>query len=181
MQQHPANPSLVPTIAAFVAATASVAGSLYLTLGLGLIACPLCFYQRTFAFAVLGSLIVGLMSKASETGYVNLFTFLPAVAGGMIAGWHTYLDVSGKLVCPLGLFDFGTTAQQSLASFVLILACLLVGLAGDVKKGRVAQASVGWSILLGAAFAYGCIATSPKPSMPAKEIRPFICHPPEPS
>ena len=44
---------------AYCGRCASVAGSLYLSLGLGLIACPLCFYQRTFAFAVLGVLILG--------------------------------------------------------------------------------------------------------------------------
>ena len=39
-------------------------------------------------------------------------------------------------------------------------------------------AAVAWSVILGGAFAYGCIVSSPAPSMPPPEKRPFICHPP---
>jgi disulfide bond formation protein DsbB len=168
----------LPTLAALAAAVASVAGSLYLSLGMGLIACPLCFYQRTFAFAVLGVLILGVFTRAHASGYVNLMAFLPAVAGGLIAAFHTYLEAAGRLICPKGIADIGSTAQQSLASFILILACLLPGLVMDVRRRGPAAASVGWSLLLGGAFAYGCIVSSPAPSMPPADKRPLICHPP---
>lgn len=171
----PSRPPL-PMIAATVAALASVTGSLYLSLGLGLIACPLCFYQRTFAFAVLGVLLVGVCTRAWETQYVNLMALLPAVAGAVVAAFHTYLDMSGKLVCPKGLFGVGTTAQQSLASFVLILACLLPGLAQDVRRGVVKVAAVGWVIVVGGAFAFGCVVSSPAPSVVPPEKRPLMCH-----
>jgi disulfide bond formation protein DsbB len=168
----------LPTVAALVAALVSVAGSLYLSLGMGLIACPLCFYQRTFAFAVLGVLILGVFTGARDTGYVNLMAFLPAVAGGVVAAFHTYLDGTGKLVCPKGIFGIGTTAQQSLVSFVLILGCLAPGLVTDVRRRGVSVAAVAGSVLLGGLFAYGCIVSSPAPSMPPAEKRPLICHPP---
>jgi disulfide bond formation protein DsbB len=168
-----------PTVAALLAAVVSVAGSLYLSLGLKLIACPLCFYQRTFAFAVLGVLILGVFTRARETAYVNLMAFLPAVAGGLVAAFHTYLEAAGRLVCPKGIADIGSTAQQSLASFILILACLVPGLAIDIRRKGLSVAPVGWSLLLGGAFAYGCIVSSPAPSMPPPDKRPFICHPPE--
>src|SRR5262245_32680081 len=96
------------TAAALVAAVASVGGSISLTLGLGLIACPLCLYQRAFAVAVLGVLFLGLVTKARDTGFVNLLAFLPAVIGGLIAAWHTALDASGQQVCPHGVFGLGT-------------------------------------------------------------------------
>jgi disulfide bond formation protein DsbB len=162
-----------------IAAAVSVAGSLYLSLGMGLIACPLCFYQRTFAFAVLGVLILGVFTGARETAYVNIMAFLPAVAGGLVAAFHTYLEATGKLVCPKGIAGIGSTAQQSLASFVLILLCLLPGLVVDIRRKGLSVAPVGWSLLLGGAFAYGCIVSAPAPSMPPAEKRPFICHPPE--
>jgi disulfide bond formation protein DsbB len=171
-------PSL-PTAAALVAAAVSVGGSLYLSLGMGLIACPLCFYQRAFAFAALGALILGVFTRARDTGYVNLMAFLPAVAGGLVAAFHTYLEATGKLVCPKGIAGIGTTPQQSVASFVLILVCLLPGLALDVRRKGLSVASVGWSLLLGGAFAYGCIVSSPPPRMPPPDIRPLTCHPPE--
>jgi len=174
----PSRPSL-PTMAGLVAALVSVAGSLYLTLGLHLIACPLCFYQRTFAFAVLGVLILGVFTRARETAYVNLMAFLPAVSGGLVAAFHTYIEATGGLVCPKGVAGIGSTAQQSLASFVLILACLLPGLVIDIRRKGLSVAPVGWSLLLGGAFAYGCMMSSPAPTMPPPDKRPLMCHPPE--
>jgi len=170
-------PSL-PTLAALVAAFASVIGSLYLSLGLGLIACPLCFYQRSFAFAVLGVLILGVCTKARETPYVNLMALLPTLVGGFVAAFHTYLELSGQLVCPKGLFGIGSTAQQSLASFAIILVCLLPALGMDVARRGISMASISWSVLLAGLFAYGCIVSSPAPSMPPVEKRPLMCHPP---
>jgi Disulfide bond formation protein DsbB len=166
------------TLAALVAAAVSVAGSLYLSLGMGLIACPLCFYQRAFAFAVFGVLILGVLTRAWQTGYVNLMAFLPAIAGGVVAAFHTYLDGTGRLICPKGILEIGTTAQQSLASYLLIVACLLPGLAADLRRKAITAAGVGVSILLGGAFAYGCIVSSPPPRTPPPEIRHLICYPP---
>jgi len=166
------------TFAALIAAIASVAGSLYLSLGLGLIACPLCFYQRAFAFAVLGVLILGVLIRARESNFVNLMALLPTVAGGVVAAFHTYLEASGKLICPKGLFGIGSTAQQSLASFVLILICLMPALAIDVRRKGVSIGAIAFATILGAASAYGCIVSSPGPSMPPVEKRPLMCHPP---
>src|SRR5262245_50022450 len=123
--------SLKFTIAALIAALASVGGSFSLTVRLGLIACPLCLLQRAFAVAVLCILFLGIVTRARDTGLVNLLAFLPALIGGLIAGWHTVLDVTGRQVCPNGVFGLGTTAQQSLASYVLILAALLPSLIMD--------------------------------------------------
>jgi len=167
----------IPTLAALVAAAASVAGSLYLSLGLGLIACPLCFYQRTFAFAVLGVLLIGVFTRARESNCVNLMALVPTIGGGVVAAFHTYLDMSGKLICPKGLFDVGSTAQQSLASFVLILICLMPALVIDVRKKSVSIGAIAFATILGAASAYGCIVSSPAPSMPPVEKRPLMCYP----
>jgi disulfide bond formation protein DsbB len=180
MPESPTRPPL-PVLAALIAAVVSVAGSLYLSLGMGLIACPLCFYQRTFAFAVLGVLCVGVFTRAWQSGFVNLMAFLPAVAGGIVAAFHTYLDGTGRLICPKGILGVGTTAQQSLASFVLIVACLVPGLAQDLRRKAFPAAAVGWTVILGGLFAYGCVVSSPAPSMPPPEKQPFICHPPSAS
>lgn len=166
------------TALAFAAALASVGGSITLTLGLGLIACPLCLYQRAFAVAVLGTLGLGLMTKARDTGLVNLLAFLPTVIGGLIAAWHTVLDLSGQQVCPNGVLGLGTTAQQSLGSYLLILAALLPGLMIDVKAGHVTAAAVGWTTILGGALAVGCIVSAPPPEMPVLDLRSRVCHPP---
>ncbi len=172
------SPSAKFTTAALAAALASVAGSFSLTLGLGLIACPLCLLQRAFAVAVLGILFLGLVTRARDTGLVNVLAFLPAIVGGLIAGWHTVLDGTGRQVCPNGVLGLGTTAQQSLVSYVSILAVLLPGLMIDVRNRQVPVAAVGWTTLLGAALAFACIVTTPPPEMPVPELRSRVCHPP---
>ena len=91
--------------------------------------------------------------------------FLPAVAGGIVAAFHTYLDGTGRLICPKGILGVGTTAQQSLASFVLIVACLVPGLAQDLRRKAFSMAALAWSVILGGLFAYGCVVSSPAPSM----------------
>ena len=103
---------------------------------------------------------------------------LTVLAGGFVAAFHTYLELSGQLVCPKGLFGIGSTAQQSLASFAIILVCLVPGLGMDVARKGISMASISWSVLLGGLFAYGCIVSSPAPSMPPVEKRPLMCHPP---
>ena len=172
------SPSAKFTTAALMAALASVGGSFALTLGLGLIACPLCLLQRAFAVAVLGILFLGLVTQARHTGLVNLLAFLPTVVGGLIAGWHTFLDMTGRQICPTGVLGLGTTAQQSLASYVLILFALLPGLMIDVRDRRVSVAGVGWTLLLGAGLTVACILTTPPPEMPVPELRSRVCHPP---
>lgn len=51
---------------AFVVATIALAGSLLLSLVLGLKACPLCFYQRTFIMSLVGVLGIGLLTGAGR-------------------------------------------------------------------------------------------------------------------
>jgi disulfide bond formation protein DsbB len=166
------------TATALAAAIASVGGSFSLTLGLGLIACPLCLLQRAFAVAVLGILFLGLVTKIRDTGLVNLLAFLPTMIGTLIAAWHTVLDVTGQQICPSGVLGLGTTAQQSLASYVLILAALVPGLWMDLRAGKVSISTVIWTMLLGGALAFACIVTTPPPEMPVTELRSRVCHPP---
>jgi hypothetical protein len=42
----------------------------------------------------------------------------------------------------------------------------------------VSVATVGWAVVLGGVFAYGCVVSSPAPSVPPVDKRPLICHPP---
>lgn len=161
-------PLRLPLYAALIAAVAAVAGSLYLSMGLGLVACPICGYQRGFAMAVLVILVLGLTTKARDSGFVNLFAFVPTVIGGMIAAYHSFSHLSGLQICPKGLFGIGHTPEQSVVSFVLILGCLLPGLAYDIVHQRIKIAAVLWSFLLGAMLAYLCIAASPGVPTPSK-------------
>src|SRR5688572_8973653 len=102
----------MPALLALLFSAVAVAGSLYLSLGLGLVACPLCFYQRTFAFALVGLLGVGLLLPDRRPGRLCVLALPLAVGGLGVAAFHTYLAVSGTLECPLGIADIGTAPAQ---------------------------------------------------------------------
>src|SRR5438045_7785490 len=92
---------------ALAVAVAGTAGSLYLSIGMGLKACPLCFYQRTFVMGVVAVLCLGLLLPGVRTSVLNVLALPLAVGGLAIAGWHTYLEAGGFLECPDGVFAIG--------------------------------------------------------------------------
>jgi len=83
-----------------------------------------------------------------------------ALAGGLIAAFHTYLDATGVLECPAGISAAFTAPQESLAVYVLLLMFLL----GDLfHQRRYVVQGIG-AVLLGIIFSGTCIqATPPSP------------------
>jgi disulfide bond formation protein DsbB len=149
-------------------------GSFYLSIGMGLKACPLCFYERTLIMAILGVLGVGMFVDRSCAGFTCLLCVPLAFAGLGVAIFHEYLVLSGTLECPKGVFSLGTAPLQSLATYIVLTACILVGSMKHV-------AAMGASALLGFAFAWGCVAGSPP--MPPAPAKPYdqpleVCRPP---
>src|ERR687887_446681 len=69
------------TWAAFVVAAVGLAGSLFLSLGMNLKACPLCFYQRTFMMSLVAVLGMGLLVAAARPGRLALLALPLATAG----------------------------------------------------------------------------------------------------
>lgn len=154
---------------ALLASLAALGGSLYLSLGMNLRACPLCFYQRTFAMSLIAILIVGLGLRTSGL----TFLAFPLATGGLgVACFHVYLELTGKLECPAGILGFGSAPQQSLAVFAVVIVLLL----SDGVKGRSRRpfALVGGLVLGGLLAAASCIANPP----PAPSPTPDICRPP---
>jgi disulfide bond formation protein DsbB len=175
-------PAMSWVLTALLLSVATLVGSLWLSLGMGLKACPLCFYQRTFVMAVIGVLAIGLFA-GSQHRHLLPFLALPLAAGGVsVALFHVYLETTGKLECPYGLWDIGTAPQQSLAAqalvmLVLLLAVWRLGVAGDVSR----KMGIVCAVVLGAIFAWAAIAsTPPPPPVPNKpyEQSPDTCRPP---
>src|SRR5438876_9357133 len=103
------------TWTAFAAAVVTVAGSLALTLVDNKQACPLCFYQRTFALCLVAVLGQGLLSGAIPSGRLAVLALPLAIGGLGVAAFHVSLEARGILECPAGLFDVLTAPKQSLA------------------------------------------------------------------
>src|SRR5437870_98945 len=80
--------------ACLAAALATAAGSLYLSLGLNLRACPLCFYQRAFALSLVGVLGAGLLTGRGRLGPL---AFPLAIAGLGVALFHVNLEIASAL------------------------------------------------------------------------------------
>jgi len=163
------------TWAALVVALLGTAGSLGLSLGLGLKACPLCFYQRAFAMSVLAVLGVGLL--AGGTARLALLALPLATAGLGVAVFHVSLEVRDILECPRGLLGVGTAPQQSLVLFGLLFALLALDVLRTAREGVAVAA-----IVLGALLAVGCcISNPPLPDAPQKAYaspEPDVCRRP---
>jgi disulfide bond formation protein DsbB len=149
---------------------------------MGLKACPLCFYQRTFALGIVAVLGVGLLAGMGRLVALSTLALPLAVGGLGVAGFHVYLELAGKLECPAGIANIGTSPQQSLAGFALLTLLLLRDAARRGRRGGGVPAVVGTAVL-GALFAFGCVRSSPPmPAAPGKPYDPNqridICRPP---
>lgn len=167
--------------AALTTALIALAGSLWLSIGMNLKACPLCLYQRTFVMGVVAVLGVGLLTGTRHTGLLNLLALPSAVGGFGVVIFHEYLELTGKLECPDGVFGWGTAPQQSLVVLAVLLTLLIVGGVRSLYEGGFGLPAVAGTIVLGATFAVGAILSAPP--MPSPPTEPYkqpleICRPP---
>jgi len=137
-------------------------GSVFLSVGLGLKACPLCFYQRSFVMAALAVLLLGWFAGRSRPGFVSLLSVPLAWAGLGVAAFHQYLVLTNVLECPQGLLSLGTAPAQSLALFVALAITTTIG-ACACRGGSTEQGTgtlIG-AIVLGVILAGACVKSSP--------------------
>lgn len=115
---------------ATLVATVATLASLYLSEGLGLVPCELCWYQRILMYP----LVVVLGVAAYERRQRVYLTALPlAVLGGLVAAYHSWLQVAGTPgTCSVGgcvtvqYRVLGLTIPNlALLAFVLIAGALL--------------------------------------------------------
>jgi hypothetical protein len=154
-------------VAALLVALTATAGTLWLSLGMGLWACPLCYYQRAFMLGVAAVLLMAMLTDVRATASTSVLAMPLCAAGLGIAGWHVYLESAGKLICPAGVFDIGSSPQQSLAAYALSFLLLAIG-------GRRRPALV-VAIVIGLLLAAACVLSVAK-LPPVLDAR--ICHPP---
>jgi disulfide bond formation protein DsbB len=167
----------LPLLAALVA----LAGSLWLSIGMGLKACPLCFYQRTFVMGVVAVLGVGVLTGQRHRGVLNLLALPLAVAGFGVAVFHEYLELTGKLECPAGVMGIGTSPRQSLVALAVLLVLVAVGVVRSGNVGDFHLPAAVAALVLGLLLAWGAVASAPP--MPPAPTRAYetpldICRPP---
>jgi hypothetical protein len=163
--------------AALVVALVTLGGSIFLSLGLNLKACPLCFYQRTFAMSLVAVLGTGLALHGGRGFRISLLALPLATAGLGVALFHEFLELKGTLECPLGVLGIGTGPLQSLVMFVVLFAILAV----DVLRRQAPWTGFIGSLVIGAILALAsCIANPPPPPPPTQPYpsAPEVCRPP---
>ncbi|RJT00773.1 disulfide bond formation protein B [Halococcus sp. IIIV-5B] len=113
-------------------ALVATAGSLYFSLGLGLVPCELCWYQRILMYPLV--LVLGVAALENRRR-VFLTAFPLSILGTIVAAYHSWLQVSDTTgTCSVG---GGCSAVQyqiaglsipnlSLVAFVLITLALFV-------------------------------------------------------
>src|SRR5438128_2554012 len=101
---------------ALLAALVTALGSLWLSLGMDLKACNLCLYQRACIFCVVAVLAIGLLAQEGNATLIALLGLAPAAAAVAVAGFHNYLEYTGKLECPPGIANIGSAPQQAIVA-----------------------------------------------------------------
>lgn len=161
-------------------------GSIYASVGMGLKPCPLCYFERTLAFVATAFVALGMI-RGLRAGAIEL---LFPLGGAVVAGFHVYLELSGKLECPLGLFGLGSLPKQSLAGFSLMTILLLIDVLMPVRDEKQQILKDGMplqlltSLLLACAIGFAFIYSAPPLPAPPKEdynpkTQPFKgCRPP---
>lgn len=152
---------------AAVTSVVGLAGSLYLSLGMNLRACPLCFYQRTFVMGIVGIYAMGLWVPNTRAGLLSLLALPLAVGSLAVAAYHTYLESSGILECPLGVVRLGSAPQQSLALHILLVGFVAL----DVLHSRCPFFFIMAGIVLGGVFAFAGIKATPPAPIPETPYR----------
>jgi hypothetical protein len=162
-------------------ALGALAGSLWLSIGLGLKACPLCFYQRTFVMGIVAVLGIGVLTGQPYRGVLNLLALPLTVAGFGVAAFHVFLELTGKLECPAGVMGLGTSPQQSLTLLTVLLVLVVIGVVHSGCVGNFHLLAPLAAVVLGLLLAWGAVASAPPmPPVPTKayETPLDMCRPP---
>lgn len=137
-------------------------GSVFLSVGLGLKACPLCFYQRSFVMAALAVLMLGWFVERLRPGFVCLLSVPMAWAGLGVAAFHEYLVLTNVLECPQALLGLGTAPAQSLTMFAALAAATTIGAGvGRGESSRQGLSTLAGAVMLGVVVAAACVKSSP--------------------
>ena len=158
----------------FFVALVALAGSLWLTLGMGFKACPLCIYQRTFAMGVVAVFGVGVCVGVGHRGVLNLLALPLATAGFGVAVLQMIAELIGRIECPIGILGIGTAPQQSVVALGLLLVMVGLGATRSRSEGDRRWPLLGWAIVLGLLLAVGAVVSptcSRCPLLPDESLR----------
>jgi len=154
-----------------------VVGCLYLSFGAGLVACPLCIYQRAFLMAAFAVGAVGTVAGRGFAGLVCALILSIAVMGLSVAAFHEYLIRTEVIECPPGLLSLGSLPTQSLVLFALMAALSALGLVKSQSDSLPRGAPIlAIGIAIGIAVAWASVASAPPipqrktPYDPTKDI-----------
>lgn len=162
---------------AFAFALATLGGSLWLSIGMNLKACPLCFYQRTFIMAIVAVMTIASVARLCSGSALSTLVLPLAFAALGVAGFHVSLELNGTLECPKGLFGIGTAPQQALAALLVLTLLLLI----DALRIANAARSALVSAIIGGILGYAAVVSSPPlPNAPTEpHAAPLeVCRPP---
>lgn len=176
---HPVAPLEPPksvlawNLLALIVALVAVGGTLWLSLGMGLKACPLCYYQRSFVMGAAAVLLLAQLTEVRGSAVASVLALPLAVAGMSVAGFHVSRELAGAMECPAGILGIGTAPQQSLAVLALLVLVLLIAC---IRRPVFAV-----GVVVGALLGYACInsaAPVAKPTPEEYQKPPVICRPP---
>lgn len=155
------------------------AGSVYLSVGMKLRACPLCFYQRSFVMAVASVYLMAAWAGIQPSSLWAILAWPLGVAGLGVAAFHEWLVLRRVLECPRGVRGLGSAPLQSLLMFLVLVLLLASHAVAGMTDG--VWSSLGLGLVAGLVLAGTSIWSSPP--LPPVPTQPYaeplvICRPP---
>jgi hypothetical protein len=131
--------------------------------------------------AVAGILLTALLTAARGSALPHVLALPATVAGLGIAVFHVWLEVSGTLECPHGIFGVGTAPQQSLTVFLLLLIPQSMAVIRERQSREFGIVAIVTALVFGALLGVAAIKSSPSlPPVPDQpyDTPPAVCRPP---
>jgi len=121
-QLNTASPRQLLGSGLFIIATIATTGSLYLSLGLGLVPCELCWYQRILMYPLVP---ITAYAITQDELYTPLIGFLSSI-GLVIALYHSYIqyapsDAVCSTICSAVLYSVGPLSIPNLSAIAFAL------------------------------------------------------------
>jgi len=124
-------------IAISIISIIATTGSLYLSLGLGLIPCELCWYQRILMYPIIPISIYSIYKKQTFAPLILTFSIL----GMTISYYHSFIQIAPNAnvcstACGAILYTFGPLSIPNLSAIAFTLITVLTIFAYHQKQNQ---------------------------------------------
>lgn len=132
--------SRVVLLVIFIVSLIATTWSLYLSEGLGLVPCELCWYQRILMYPIVLISVGGILKQ--QLDFSASIILVMSLIGSIISGYHSYIQIgienfscSSSTSCTVILYQFYGLSIPNL-SFIAFCIILISSIIIKLQKGE---------------------------------------------